>query len=99
MEDGWSDVNCEYWSHVICQDTKATTPADDVTMTHNGKSYTLMPSKSGNFEEVKAICEAKEMMIFEPKSKEEYDAVFEKAMENGMDMVYMNIRRENPDSK
>ena len=92
-------MNCEYWNHVICQDTSAVTPAADVTMTHNGKSYTLMPSKSGNFEEVKAICEAKDMMIFEPRNKEDYDAVYEKARENGMDMIYMNIQRENPDAK
>ena len=58
-----------------------------------------MPSKSGNFEEVKAICEAKDMMMFEPRNKEDYDVVYEKAKENGMDMIYMNIRRENPDAK
>ena len=98
FEDGWSDVGCEHWNQVICQDGPDT-PAADVVFEQDGKSYTLMPSKSGNFEEVKAICEDQGLMMFEPRNEATYDAVYAKAKEHGLDMIYMNIQRENPESK
>ena len=99
FEENWADAPCDHWAQVVCQDTKAVTPAANVEVEHNGKTYTLMPSKSGNFEEVTKICGDLDLMMFEPRNQAEYDAVYAEAKALGMDMIYLNIQRENPESK
>ena len=66
----------------------------DVQVEHNGKTYTLMPSKSGDFEQVINICGDLGLMVFEPRNQTEYDAVYTDAKELGMGIVYLNIQRK-----
>ena len=65
----------------------------DIEVQHNGKTYTLVPSRSGDFEGVKEECEWRDLKVFEPRDKESFYAVYNKAYEAGMTLIFMNMRR------
>ena len=89
FEENWADAPCDHWAQVVCQDTEAVISAADVQVQHNGKTYTLMPSKSGNFEQGRFGIDD-----VEPRNQTEYDAVYTDAKELGMGIVYWNIQRK-----
>ena len=90
----WHDVRCEDRSTVICQDDKNPPIAEDITVDHNGKTYTLVPYKSGDFEDVQAICQSKGLSVYEPRDNSTYYAVFQETQKAGMVINYMNMRRK-----
>ena len=63
-------------------------------MNYNGKTYTLVPSKSGDFEGVKAICESKGLSVYEPRDNVTYYTVFEATQKAGMKIIYLNMQRK-----
>ena len=66
---------------------------------HGGKKFVIKPSKSGNFSRASRICEESGMMLFEPRDNATFYAVHEKAREAGLNLIWLNIGRDDPDSK
>ena len=69
----------------------------DTEITVDGRKFVIMPSKSGNFEEVQNICKHKGLQLFEPRNEATYEAVYKAAMEARLDNIWVNIKR--PTSK
>ena len=87
-------MRCEDRATVICQDDKNPPIAQDIVVDHNGKTYTLVPSKSGNFEDIKAICQSKGLSVYEPRDNSTYYTVFQETQKAGMVINYMNMQRK-----
>ena len=66
---------------------------------HSGKRFVIKPSKSGNFSRASGICEESGMMLFEPRDNATFYTVHKKAREAGLDLIWLNIGREDPDAK
>ena len=90
----WHDVRCDTRYTVICQEDKIPPIAEDIKVEFNGKTYTLVPSKSGDFEGVKAVCESKGLSVYEPRDNATYYTVFEATQKAGMVINYMNMQRK-----
>lgn len=90
----WYDVNCDTEGiGVICQE-KALEPAKDIEVTHNGKKYSIKPSRSGNFTEVKQLCEDSGQMLFEPREEAAWEAVYARARESGQTLIWLGIQQQ-----
>ena len=64
-----------------------------------GKKFVIKPSKSGDFSQASRICKDSGMMLFEPRDNATFYTVQEKAREAGLDLIWVNIGRDNPDAK
>ena len=66
----------------------------DIDVTHNGTRYTIKPSRSGDFNEVKRLCEAEGQMLFEPRDEATWEAVYAKAREAGQTLIWLGIQQQ-----
>ena len=71
----------------------------DINVMHGRKKFVIKPSKSGNFSRASRICEDSGMMLFKPKDNVTFYTVHEKARAAGLDLIWLNIGRDNPDAK
>ena len=66
----------------------------DIEVKHNGKTFTLVPSKSGDFETVKSVCQTKGLKVFEPRDNDTFHKVFKEAQKAGQVIVYLGLQRK-----
>ena len=67
----------------------------DIEVTHNGRKYSIKPSRSGNFTEVKRLCEGGGQMLFEPRDEATWEAVYAKAREAGQTLIWLGIQQDD----
>ena len=65
----------------------------DIKVNYNGKTYTLVPSQSGDFDTVKEICQSKGLTVFEPRDKETYYTIYKETEKAGMLLNFLNMKR------
>ena len=66
----------------------------DIEVSHNGKKFSIKPSRSGNFTEVKRLCEGEGQILFEPRDEATWDAVYAKAREAGQTLIWLGIQQD-----
>ena len=66
----------------------------DIEVSHNGKKFSIKPSRSGNFTEAKELCEEGRQILFEPRDEATWDAVYAKAREAGQTLIWLGIQQD-----